>query len=555
MVSLRDQLKPLRDKMRQQNATVVPVSQVDLVLRPEDDSVRFDSVVDDILKWLSNRAGKPLPNAAWERSSFEMEEPGAQPTAAVKIEGPTTLWAARIYDADKTVPMRTWITETAVAKRSEGGLSFWTRLTCTSRGKNPGIQRTIPGPIKQALQHGDVFLDGRSLSMEPWLVSTHADVAELVKFLQDPERRHDVIVISLPDNSDDFKDAGIDVDKLVKDVSGAAHVAIISGNATYALTNQVGKEFSVFGRAVRTYRPGFAPETDEYYDHPLSLWHRIENWEETRSETYSDFLINRTLSNTVSRTGREKELPAFSTLRRIASEQRMKDAENSNASAEERLKLVEDEFAKHQSETEELVEYYDSQVREAERQRDEIKSERDSEKQIVYNLQTRIRYLEYTINQSGIEQGEQIPSTLDNFRDWCSQHLSGKVEVHNRAIRGVKKSVYEDVKLIYDALLLLRDFYVPLKREGGQDIQSKYKEKLAELGLEETQTSSGITAGEQGDTYFVKFQNRSCLLDRHLTKGASRDPRWCFRLYFFWHEDTEQVVVGWLPSHLENRAS
>ena len=554
MESLRDQLKPLRDKMRRQYAAVVPVSQIDLTLRPEDDSVRFDSVVDSILKWLSNRAGRPLPDVAWKGSSFEIEESGAQPVAAVKIEDPA-IWAARIYDADKTVPMRIWITETAVAKRPEGGLLFGTRLTCTSRGDNPDIHRTVPGIVRQVLEHGDVLLDGRTLPMEPWLVNTPDEVIEFVKFLQDPGRRHDAIAISLPEDSNDFKDAGINVDKLVRDVSGAAHVAVISGNATYALTDQVGKEFSVFGRAIRTYRPGFAPETDEYYGHPLSLWHRIENWEEKEPGAYSDFLIDRTLSNTVSRTGREKELPAFSTLRRIASEQRMSSATSSNASAEERLKLVEDEFAKHQSETDELVEYYDSQVHEAEKQRDEARSERDSEKQIVYNLQTRIQYLEYAINQSGIEQGEQIPSTLDDFRDWCSMHLSGKVEVLNRAIHGIKKSKYEDVKLIYGALILLRDFYVPLKRGEGQDARGKYEEKLAELGLEETQTFSGPTAGEQGDTYFVKFRNRKCPLDRHLKKGTSRDPRRCFRLYFFWHEDTEQVVVGWLPSHLENRAS
>ena len=31
--------------------------------------------------------------------------------------------------------------------------------------------------------------------------------------------------------------------------------------------------------------------------------------------------------------------------------------------------------------------------------------------------------------------------------------------------------------------------------------------------------------------------------------------RWWMRRYFFWDEDTNQVVVGWLPSHLSNRIS
>ena len=44
-------------------------------------------------------------------------------------------------------------------------------------------------------------------------------------------------------------------------------------------------------------------------------------------------------------------------------------------------------------------------------------------------------------------------------------------------------------------------------------------------------------------------------LDRHLKKGTNREPRYCFRLYFFWDDTTSQVVVGWLPSHLSTRAS
>ena len=35
----------------------------------------------------------------------------------------------------------------------------------------------------------------------------------------------------------------------------------------------------------------------------------------------------------------------------------------------------------------------------------------------------------------------------------------------------------------------------------------------------------------------------------------SRDRRYGFRLYFFWDEEGQVAVVGWLPSHLDNRAS
>ncbi len=40
-----------------------------------------------------------------------------------------------------------------------------------------------------------------------------------------------------------------------------------------------------------------------------------------------------------------------------------------------------------------------------------------------------------------------------------------------------------------------------------------------------------------------------------LKKGISREARYCFRLYFCYDEETQQVVVGWLPSHLDTRAT
>ena len=39
----------------------------------------------------------------------------------------------------------------------------------------------------------------------------------------------------------------------------------------------------------------------------------------------------------------------------------------------------------------------------------------------------------------------------------------------------------------------------------------------------------------------------------HIRKGRDHDARHCLAIYFFWDEETRQVVVGWLPSHLDNR--
>ena len=105
--------------------------------------------------------------------------------------------------------------------------------------------------------------------------------------------------------------------------------------------------------------------------------------------------------------------------------------------------------------------------------------------------------------------------------------------------------------LIYKALLLLRDSYVPMKRDGGLDKKMSFDKACQELGLSEEPTFKGDRWGEEGETYLVRYAGRRCLLERHLKKGTSKDERYCFRLYFFWDEESEQVVVGWFPSHLD----
>jgi hypothetical protein len=94
-----------------------------------------------------------------------------------------------------------------------------------------------------------------------------------------------------------------------------------------------------------------------------------------------------------------------------------------------------------------------------------------------------------------------------------------------------------------------------MKRDGGLDKKAIFDDGCKKLGLSEEPTFTGDRWGEEGDTYLVRYVGRRCLLDRHLKKGTSKDERYCFQLYFFWDEESGQVVVGWLPSHLDTRVT
>ena len=149
----------------------------------------------------------------------------------------------------------------------------------------------------------------------------------------------------------------------------------------------------------------------------------------------------------------------------------------------------------------------------------------------------------------------QIPASFKDLRSWSEKHLSGKVYLHNRAIRSARKSKFENVALAYRALLILRDFYVPMRLEGGDDLRIEYEQALKKEHLEETSTFAGPRSGQFGDEYFVERGGRKRKLDRHLKGRDARDPRFGFRLYFFWDDSSGQVVVGSFPNHLQTGVS
>jgi hypothetical protein len=161
--------------------------------------------------------------------------------------------------------------------------------------------------------------------------------------------------------------------------------------------------------------------------------------------------------------------------------------------------------------------------------------------------------LEKKLADSAAQLATPIPDTLENFETWCKEHLAGSVEIANRAYQGIRKSQFHDPQYIYRALLLLRDHYVPMRIEGTPEHRQAYEDALHALQLEDSATGEGVKFA--ADLYSVQYGGTRRPLDRHLKGSDSRDRRYGFRLYFFWDDECQIVVVGWLPSHLDNRAS
>ena len=141
--------------------------------------------------------------------------------------------------------------------------------------------------------------------------------------------------------------------------------------------------------------------------------------------------------------------------------------------------------------------------------------------------------------------------------EWVEEHLPGRLVFLPRAARAVKNAVYQDVSLVYKALLLLANEYrnMRLGAEGGKE---GFESSCEKLELRFGGSITDIAAGQYESEYFVDYPVGSGLkhkLDFHLCKGTTKDDHLCMGIYFFWDEQARLVVVGSLPAHLKCRAT
>lgn len=534
-------------------ARVRSVSQVLLTFESDDPEKMFRAIQKEALQWLAKRAGRLLPKHAWDGDSFELLEAGAQPVSVIALDDPK-YWCFRISDADRSVPRRSWVTESGILLDGNKAL-FGCRLQCVALGESPEFDATIPGIVMQVVSNHAAFLDEHRVSQKAWAINSDNGVDSLVDLLENRGRTRPVIVVALGDDDGNDGHGIVNADEIARLTLGAAHVVTLTTDAAYALTDKVGKEFSVFRQAVRTYRPGFDSFEDSPTDHPVALPRNIAEWTEGGAKGFQRFLVERVLRDTVVGVDIYRELPSFADIHAKALSQKRAKASMAGASDKELLSIALEENDSLRRKLEDEKETYDGLLLSAENERKQIDAERVQARNEIRSMEARLMHLESALSESGRREDVPIPDSFEGLEGWCNNYLSGKVHVVSRAFRTASKSDFEKPDLAYKTLLILRDYFVPMKREGGLDKKETYERALVEFGLEDSPSFAGPRAGEQGDEYKVNYNGRPRYLDRHIKGSNSRDERYGFRLYFFWDDETQQVVVGSFPTHLATRAS
>ncbi len=479
-------------------------------------------------------------------------------------------WAARLQHPDLPsrdspgVAGRVWSTEIAL-KQTVEGVRLGIRNACASLPyTDVPVPLSRPGIVldlsKQLGLHESRPLDGM-----PWMMTSEADLEKLHALLTDPLRKLPVHFLTQPD----LRHVGanikvlpflLDPVRLANSTLGLSHVVAMPAELGFKWTERVGKQWSAFQGAVRTYRPGLDFDTESPYSHPCAFIERILFWRHDGYEgedAFGSFLVNEAMLEAAMKRVDWAELWFLSDVKAKQAEiAKLKAIETVEWRElyEEEVKAVKGRLNEALAESEQFSDDAVSATRESERLRDENRRLRDQNDSLrLHNefLRNNLTGKEF----ASVESEATIPTSFDEMDAWAERELVGRLLLHPRASRGIRNAKFEDASVVYRALLLLANEYRDMKM-GIEGAKKLFESRLGAIGLGLEPSISKIRAGEEGETYFVNYPlgtARKSFLDLHLTKGGRREERYCLRIYFFWDDENRIPVIGWLPGHLDNR--
>jgi hypothetical protein len=495
---------------------------------------------DVVLHWLSKKQKVSIPPQAWAGQPFETDFADGRPAIVESFEN---IWALRYDNPDSEVPGRIWRTEIVTGWASGRGL-IGVRLSLILGPTTVPYDRTVPRVVSDLVSSPGLDDYGYALSDRPWFVSTDQEVESLVRLLENPERTRPVYVVS--EDGDGY--AAVDFGRLASRTAGIAHVVKVSPEAGYALSDRVGRRLSIYNGAVRTYRPGFNAETSLFEEHPVAT----PEWLERRfpdRRTFVEMLTDQAIDASVSLRDLEERLPSFSRVRQAVASRRLKQAKAGEQDDKQLLALYAQENERLEEDRDAAMEL----AHETEKKLDDARADIENQRSAIFRLRARIQHLEAAVNSNSTPAIE-YDTSLDTLDEWALKHLSGRVELLPRALRAASKSVYQDVNLVFDALILLANEYRSMRL--GEIDREEFENACARLGVQVSPTGDHARLMQYRSEYEVEWpRGRKQLLDMHLKKGNDRDPRHCLRIYFVWDADSEQVVIGHLTDHLTNDAT
>lgn len=491
----------------------------------------------EVLKWAAHQIGDQLPDVAVEGRPFEHLRGGRTCIGTGFADDHRALWALRVDRPDANVAQRTWTTEVVIGHAPGASSALLSlRLLVSTPESTLQVEPAVPGLIRQiatarGLQQGGSRLDGGA-----WHVASEGDAEDLVAALLDPTRAVPYLVCSVAERE---SQPGINSQLLAKVTLGIARVVVVPATHTWVLTKQLGKPLSVYKGAVRAYMPGFSQDANPFAHH---LFFVGPNANDERAKSTLTALRWIAANESVRRLQLGTDVLAFSAVREARLDVERERLKQAGSADIEQLRAA-------QAQIDALK---DDLRRSAETQQ-WLSDEHGTIEEHAQNLEQQLRGAQFRIHQL-LEQikargdepdaGIRLPESWDTFADWCDEVLSGRVVLSGRARRETKSAEFDDPLTAARCLLWLANEYRDSRINGASgDLR-----KPVDEGIHNERCGS--------DRFEFGWGNRKVPVEWHLKNGGNtRDPRRCLRIYYFWDEDSQVVVIATMPAHIRTVAT
>jgi hypothetical protein len=166
----------------------------------------------------------------------------------------------------------------------------------------------------------------------------------------------------------------------------------------------------------------------------------------------------------------------------------------------------------------------------------------------------RVSTLESALRDRGQPVLSEPLTSYDDIENWAKNNLTGSIWLSRKAIRETEKNgQFEDVEFFGRVLLMLRDVYVPMKRNPGDAAYENYQQVLQNMNLTDELCFSQRPAIKSYPEYKVTYGGNEYWCENHIKFGGGTDPRKFFRIYYYWHEADQLLLIGYMPTHLDNK--
>lgn len=533
------------------------------------------------LAWMQEQMDIPLPRRAMAHRSFSTTGQGSACRAVRIRDARGDFWAAQL----ERTPHKSQATVAEVVVAQPEGSSPLVRIEVVDRSVVPAD--SVAGYPAEVLadmaERVPLLQAGRTLSHTPIVVESAETMHGFHRMLVDPGRSMPFVVVSVPPDIDDLDPLRERWASLARALTGLAIVWVLPPKMTYRLSDLVTKSLSVFLGAWRFYRPGFSHLADRNR-HPLVLRNRMGDDRGAR-ETMRQF-VNMAVEERI-RAGFDSRFPlgyddlvreeaiggrgpgrlvaflrgslrggspepsrpehaatAAATGGRVLAEGLRDQAAQITvrepapaASATGTEPPEETVRARPQPRTPTVAPRTPANRYEAAKRR-AIRAERERDEALrrAEQLAEMVRAL-----GGNPHAVTSFPTAWEQFEPWCEEHLGECVSLSGAARRELSNVEFEDVGLAARCVHWLAHHYRDECLQGGNPHRHGRIDHIGDQVVNRPCDADCVECNWGGQSHRAEW----CLQ----CGTDTRDPRRSLRIYYFWDDETQRVVVASMPPH------